>query len=227
MSVSLPSCLLSLSRGCSVHVPQQYYRIQLYTWSGFVATVTGLPGTVDWWEFFTGWIHFITANHTLRFNGHFPGKPHLASCPLNSPSSFTPKLHTLLGLAANSVQLLRAVNIIVTVFSQFFKCIISLTTMDRLGTPNSSRHSFTHGWSWMTLIDWLFTRKTCVSRTQKVSILIRPIAPVVTTTSIILTRIKFRMELDELTIKIISAVHHTTTPMARATLVHLLMLTCM
>ena len=24
--------------------------------------------------------------HTLRFNGHFPGEPELAGCPLNSPS---------------------------------------------------------------------------------------------------------------------------------------------
>jgi len=27
-----------------------------------------------------------THTHTHRFNGHFPGEPGLASCPLNSPS---------------------------------------------------------------------------------------------------------------------------------------------
>jgi len=35
--------------------------------------------------------------HSLRFNGHFPGEPGLAGCPLNSPSPFIPGLCILLG----------------------------------------------------------------------------------------------------------------------------------
>jgi len=31
-----------------------------------------------------------THTHTLRFNGHFPGEPELASCLVNSPS---PSIH--------------------------------------------------------------------------------------------------------------------------------------
>jgi len=32
--------------------------------------------------------------HTHRFNGHFPGKPRLGSCALNSPAPFIPELQT-------------------------------------------------------------------------------------------------------------------------------------
>jgi len=39
--------------------------------------------------------------HTLHFNGHFPGEPGLAGCPLNSPSPFIPGLCILLGQAKN------------------------------------------------------------------------------------------------------------------------------
>ena len=37
--------------------------------------------------------------HKLSFNGHFPGEPGLAGCPLNSPSPFIPGLCILLGRA--------------------------------------------------------------------------------------------------------------------------------
>jgi len=37
--------------------------------------------------------------HTLRYNGHFPGEPTLAGCPLNSPSPSTLELRILLGHA--------------------------------------------------------------------------------------------------------------------------------
>ena len=38
-----------------------------------------------------------THTHTHSVNGHFPGEPGLAGCPLNSPSPFIPGLRILLG----------------------------------------------------------------------------------------------------------------------------------
>ena len=43
-------------------------------------------------------LYWVSAN-IRRFNGHFPGEPGLASCPLNSPAPFIPGLRILLGQA--------------------------------------------------------------------------------------------------------------------------------
>ena len=43
------------------------------------------------------WVTEGNHTHTVRFNGHFPGEPGLAGCPLNSPSPFIPGLRILLG----------------------------------------------------------------------------------------------------------------------------------
>ena len=67
----------SLSNNCT----KNYYNRTL--------TVQVIVEDVVTWIFLK---HSVYINvHTLRFNGHFPGEPGLAGCPLNSPP-LTPEL---------------------------------------------------------------------------------------------------------------------------------------